>query len=62
MVYIALDDTLSMELVKAFIELWLKMQGKHVVITGSGHVNQKTGGSMRVVARMGWLHLIGNHG
>jgi len=30
--YNALDDTLRMKLTKAFLELWLKMEGKHLVI------------------------------
>jgi len=31
--YNALHDTLRMKLTKAFLELWLKMEGKHAVIS-----------------------------
>jgi len=36
--YVALDDTLSMELVEAFLGLWLKMEDNHMTILGSGLV------------------------
>jgi len=45
-VYNALDDTLSVELVEAFIELWLGMEGKHMAIPGCGLVILETCASM----------------
>jgi len=67
MVYNALDDTLSMEIVGAFLELWLgmtflelwhKMEGKNVAISGCGLVILVTSVNVRVVARTNYLHLI----
>jgi len=65
-VYKALDDALSMELVEVFLELWLRMtflelwlgmEGKHVAIPSCGLVILVTGVSMRVVGRMDSHHM-----
>ena len=67
-IYKARDDTSSMEFDEAFLELWLemtflelwlRMKGKHVVIPGCDLVILVTDVSVRVVARMEGLHLIG---
>jgi len=39
MVYKALDDTLTMAFVGAFLELWLRMEGEHVAIPGCSLVS-----------------------
>jgi len=57
-VYNAFNDALSMDLAEVFLELWLKMEGKHVAIPGYGLVILETGVSIQVVARMNVLHLI----
>ena len=57
MVYIALDDTLSMELAEVFLEFWLRIKAKHVAILGCGLVILENYISMRVVAHIYWLHM-----
>ena len=68
MVYKALNDGLSMEfaetflelwLIRAFLELWVEMEGKHVGILGCGLVILVTSVSLRGVAHKDSLHLIG---
>jgi len=68
MIYNAQDGTSGMESVEAFLELWLemtflelwlRMESKHVAILGYGLLILVTSVSVRVVAHMEGLHLIG---
>ena len=57
MFYNALDDTLSAELVEAFLELWLEKDDKHVAIPSCGLVILENRHEYASCGSYGWAPL-----